>query len=159
MKELMPRSLPARLVEVRKQFSEWRRTRPGRGRIPESLWSLAVGAASECGVCRTAKSLGLNATTLKKRVESMGPPTHTMRAPTQTSPAGASFLELLSPSGVAEGVLAEGMVAEGIVAECMVAECIVELEDSDGSKMRIVAKGHGAPDVITLVDRFWHVEA
>jgi hypothetical protein len=94
------------------------------------LWSSAVEVASEFGVCRAATALRLNVESLRKR---MGSPTAT-EVPAVSA---ASFVEVLRPTGSRDG------------------EFVLELENAQGSKMRIVLKGDGAPNVDTLVERFW----
>ena len=61
---------PARFEAVRRRFELWRRTRQGRARIPERLWTSAVKLAATYGLCRTARTLGLDYNALKQRVES-----------------------------------------------------------------------------------------
>jgi hypothetical protein len=60
-------SLPSDLARGRNRFQAWRGQRTGRGRIPRSLWALAVQLAKVHGVSRTAAVLGLDYHSLKKR--------------------------------------------------------------------------------------------
>jgi hypothetical protein len=108
--------VPARLAKVQKRFESWRsRSRP-RTRIPEELWTAAVGLAHEIGEHRTAKALRLDFYTLKKRIKA------SFSARKDALEALPQFVELL-PAGI---------------QPC---ECTVELEDANGTKMRIVFKG------------------
>ena len=50
------------------RFEAWRRSRQVGARIPEKLWSLAVGLAETHGLSRTASVLKLDYSALKKRV-------------------------------------------------------------------------------------------
>src|SRR5512143_1665003 len=64
-------SLPSDLARGRNRFQTWRQQRTGRGRIPRSLWALAVRLAKAHGVSRTAAVLGLDSHSLKKRAEAV----------------------------------------------------------------------------------------
>jgi len=135
--------VPAQLWRLRGRFDCWRRTRQGRSRIPEGLWAAAVKAAGEHGLCRTARALGLDYYTLKRRVEAF-PKRLTERTTGSRDgsdhPATATFVEL-PPLGVAGSP-----------------ECIVELEDAGGARMRIHLKGMPTPDLIALSRSFWSTE-
>jgi hypothetical protein len=76
------------LAALRRRFGAWRRTgRKGR-RIPEPLWRAATELARELGSYRVAKTLGLDYSHLKRRVE--------QQQVTQISPPEAepAFVEL-----------------------------------------------------------------
>src|SRR5512144_1460453 len=64
-------SLPPDLARGRNRFQAWREQRTGRGRIPRSLWALAVQLANVHGVSRTAAVLGLDSHSLKMRAEAV----------------------------------------------------------------------------------------
>ena len=66
-------ALPARLEAGRRRFERWRRTRQGHSRIPEPLWMSAVKLAGAYGLCRTARTLGLDYNALKRRAASARP--------------------------------------------------------------------------------------
>ena len=53
--------------EVKAAFEKWRSTRRVR-RIPDALWSAAVGLTETVSVNRVARELRLNSTELRKRV-------------------------------------------------------------------------------------------
>jgi hypothetical protein len=57
------------LDPLRHQIQEWRKARKGPGPMPEELWSAAVALAKAFGVCRIARALPLDYTSLRKRVE------------------------------------------------------------------------------------------
>jgi len=61
---------PVALERIRRRLERWRRTRRGRDRIPEELWGLAVAAVGTYGLNKTARALGLDYYSLKRRVES-----------------------------------------------------------------------------------------
>jgi len=142
------RDVAARLEPLRRRLEQWRRTRQGRSRIPESLWQAAVKAAGRYGLNPTAQALGLDYYSLKKRVESADSrrvaerksASHSMpglQAIPADDQAMAAFVELAAapPAGTPE--------------------CILELEDSDGAKMRVHLKGAEAPDLTALTRSFW----
>jgi hypothetical protein len=121
--------LPSGLEAGRRCFEHWRKTRRRRSRIPESLWSTAVKLAGAYGLSRTAQVLRLNAHSLKQQVEVAGS--------ARSESASASFVELVPTVG---GPLPE---------------CIVELEDVQGTKMRIHVRGGVLPDLGSLGRTFW----
>ena len=138
------RDIPSGLESVRRRFECWRKTRPTHSRIPDSLWAAAVTAAGRYGICRTSRVLRLHYYTLKDRVEEQ-------RSAAANDPAegtaAASFLEL-APT-VAHGF------STAPVGHC---ECTVELEASDGAKMRIHLKSAQTPDLAALSRSFWNSE-
>ncbi len=143
-------AVPTRLEACRRRFERWRRTRKGHSRIPERLWMSAVKLAGVYGLCRTARTLGLDYNTLKRRVASarpsgsLGPKTvgaKAAREKTAAQEAATAFVELVPPQGA-----------------CL-PECIVELEHPDGAKMRIHLKGVEAPHLAALGRSFWGIEA
>ena len=128
-------AVPAHLKALRRRFERWRTTRKGHSPIPEPLWARAVKLAGVYGLCRTARTLGLDYNALKRRVASAGSDAAHGEAPTMT------FVEL--PTAPQAGL----------------AECVVELEDPRGAKMRIQIRGPHDPEVVTAVSRvFWGVE-
>ena len=123
------REVPARLEGLRQRFDRWRRTREGRSRIPETLWTAAAKAAGKYGLNPTAQALRLDYHALKKRVEAVG-----------NLPDGGAvttFVELARPASGGSR------------------ECILELEDPGGAKMRVHLKGVDAPDLAALSRSFW----
>lgn len=127
-------ALPPRLQTAQRRFQHWRRTRKVGARIPGSLWATAVKLAKAYGVFRTARALGLDYSSVKKRVESASQ--SAVVAPAKA----ATFLELPAPVGL-------GMP-----------ECILELEDAAGAKMRLHFKGIEAIDVAALSRSLWGIE-
>lgn len=130
-------ALAAKLVGVRREFENWRRTRPRCSPIPEPLWASAVERASESGVHATARRLRLNYYALKQRVEAAGRPRAT---PVRGAPA---FVELVPTVRRAAGS----------------AECLIELADARGATMRISLKSPEPPDLAALSRAFWSPRA
>lgn len=124
--------LPKSLIQARKRFNRWRRTHSPRSRFSEDLWHEAVAAARECGPTLTARALGLDYSSLKKRL------TFTSSANSGNNKTTSSFIELIPSTH---------------------AECVIEMEDSEGSKMRVSCKGGGMPDLLSLSRNFWRLEA
>ena len=127
---------PARLDAVRRRFEQWRRRREIGSRIPEPLWAAAVRAADAYGLNATAKALGVDYYSLKKRLGEKSASRSKAAAPTK----GAKFVEL-SP-----------VVRTGIP------ECVLELEDVEGAKLRIQLKGIEARDLTALSRSLWGIE-
>ena len=136
MRSSKSRGFPSRLEALRRRFKQWRRTRKIGSRIPEPLWSAAVKLAEVHGIHPTAKALGVDYYSLKKRLEEKSVSGSPMAAPAN----GARFVELAAPVP---------MTAQ---------ECILELEDVAGAKMRIHFKGIEAPDLAALSRSFWGSE-
>ncbi len=121
-------TVPAGMHKVYRLFGRWRSAHTGRLPIPDDLWALAIEAAREHGVFRTAKILRLEHGKLKRMVQSAAP----VARPT----APPAFVELMAPP------------AAGLT------ECVIELEGSRG-KMRIQWKGTVAPDLSGLSRALW----
>ena len=120
-----------RLEAVRRRLDAWRRTRCGRERIPERLWTAAVQMAGVYGLCITARTLRLDYVALKRHVESarrLGPP--------GPEPA-MSFMEVRAPEPAA------------------VPGCLLELEAPDVASMRVQLQGVQVPDLTSLSGSFW----
>ena len=127
--------VPAQLEEVRQRFEQWRQARTVRTRIPKPLWAAAVEMAKKYGIHRTAKTLRVDYSRLKKRVGQEA--ASSAAAPCEGSTA--AFLELAAPLASRPG------------------ECILELEDGYGAKMRVHLKGVETPDLVALSQSFWGV--
>jgi len=127
--------VPAELKELSRPIEQWRRTRPHRGAMPESLWTLAANAARQHGLAHVARFLRLDYYSLKERVESRE------QVRSSTSAAKPTFIELppllVSP----------------------ISECTIELEHPRGRKMRIHIKGAPMPDVTTLSRTLWGMKS
>jgi hypothetical protein len=114
------REYPIPLERLRKRFERWRRKKPPRSRIADSLWTAAIQAAQDYGLSRTAQALRVNYYALKKRWEKDLPAN---RLP-KHRPA-ARFIELPPIASASKG---------RVTGSC---ECTLEWEDAGGSgKMR-----------------------
>lgn len=115
-----------------------------RTRIPDPLWTSAVKVAGRYGIHRTAKALRVDYYALKKRVEQNAAIAGAQQGPAATASkmvAGAEFLELPPGAWRSSG------------------ECTMELEDTDGAKLRVHLKGFAAPDLAALSRSFWQSES
>jgi hypothetical protein len=102
--------------------------------LPEPLWAAAVKLAHEYGVNRTARTLRLDYSGLKKRMES------SVSGDVSQVSVGPQFLQLL-PSELTA-----------------VAECTIECEEAQGAKIRIHLKGPQLPDLAALIGNLWNGE-
>ncbi len=124
------KALPKRLNRGVERFERWRATREKR-RIPEALWKVAAGLASEFGVHRTSRALRLNYEELKRRWSSSG--------------GGKA-----KPSAEAEASSFVPLIAPGLVG----GEGAAEYKGVDGTWMRVEWKG-ASPDLARLSESFF----
>ncbi len=120
--------LPAAVADVRRRLDAWRKSRPKWGPIPASLWKEAVALARAHGVNPIAKALRLEYYSLKRQMKAVTP------AP-PASPVPAFVEVAIVPSSSPP------------------AECTVELERSDGARMRVRLSRQ--EDLVALSDSFW----
>jgi hypothetical protein len=90
--------------------------------------------ADRYGLHRTARALPVEYYSLKKRVERQSA---AARGRQESGPV-ATFVELPPP------------------APSGACDCTVELEDADGSKMRVQLKASAAPDLAAICRSFWN---
>jgi hypothetical protein len=122
--------LPKDLAQGRSRFQAWRASRKLGGRIPQTLWALAVRLVKTHGVSRTATALGLDYYTLKKRAEETAD---------QSQSISPAFVELPSPVVVGR-------------------QGLFELDNGAGARMRVQLMGYDAADVASLLRNFWSAE-
>ena len=130
-KLIAPPVIPAAFRAVHRQIEQWRKTRRHGEPMPESLWTMAADLAGKHGVARVARLLRLDYYSLKDRHEGLA---RQRNVRSETKPA---FVELALPSPIA------------------VPECTLELENPQGSRMRIHLKGASVPDLVLLSRSFW----
>jgi hypothetical protein len=116
-------------ARVREQLNQWRQDHSGGGRIPEVLWTEAARLARELGLHKTARLLGLNYYGLKKRLQ-------TESAPATDGPSSPAFVEVQPayPSAF---------------------ECVLELQNAQGTQLKLHLRGSAAPDLTALSSVFW----
>ena len=117
------------LDEARTRFENWRQSRRGKQRIPDELWSVAIGVARRNGVNPTAVALHLDGGKLKRRMAAAE------SVPGKTVPT--AFVELVAPNAGLR-------------------ECTIELEGRN-SKLRIHWKSATVADVVALSRALWDV--
>lgn len=130
-----PVIIPTELKELSRQIERWRRTRPYRMSMPETLWTLAANVARQHGLARVARFTRLDYYSLKERIESL------KQSSSATSVVKPTFIEL-QPLPVNP-----------------VSECTIELEHPRGRRMRIHIKGAPMPDVMTLSRTLWGMKS
>ena len=134
MKKRRKPNVPAKLVQGRERFENWRKKQKTRTRLPERLWSAAVKLAQEYGVNRTARTLRLDYNGLKKRMES------TISDEASPAVAGPEFIELLGSELTAPS------------------ECAIECRNPNGATIRIHLKGPQLPDLVALSQSLWNTD-
>jgi hypothetical protein len=122
--------LPKDLLKARSRFQTWRQRRRTRGPIPETLWALAVRLVKRHGLNPTARALGVDYYSLKKRVEAAA-----ASEPPAPSP---TFVEL--PPAAADK------------------QCLFELNNAAGATLRVQLLGYDTADVESLARAVWSTE-
>lgn len=117
------------LESTKQLFSDWRRTKSGRERIPDHLWNAAADLFHTWGLSinKIAHSLRLNYTDLKTKINV--PPSVDVKAIDDTEPPPA-FIEVEPPH--------------------ISSDCVIEMEKQSGIKMRMCFIGRADPAVIGL---------
>jgi hypothetical protein len=123
------------LEQVRQRFESWRQRRKKRTRIPQNLWQAAIALSEEYSICHLSKTLRVNYTTLKSKVENANT---TEEGPSDTLPA--RFIELPAP----------------VVP---LRESTIEMIKSDGAVMRVHVKGADCLDLVELGRAFLAIDS
>ena len=141
--------IPVRLEAGRRRFERWRGTRTGRSRIPERLWTSAVRLAGVYGLCRTARTLGLDYNALKRRVESAGV------NDSSAGPGSKRKTRTRSRSNARKSARDPAMTFVELppLERLGAPECIVELEHPRGAKMRIRLTSGPTCEVVTAISQ------
>ena len=129
-KQLSP-AKQSSLNEVLSKFEQWRRNRPTtRQPIPDYLWMAAVSLHPEFSIHQISRALHLDYSKLKHH-------TRLQQAEISRSSAIPEFMDLRFDEPLT------------------LCEYVVEMQQSDGSQMRItVAKGTSS-DLLNLAQSFW----
>lgn len=130
MRANMGGELPGDLLRGRSRFQAWRQHRRTRGRIPDTLWALAVRLVKRYGLNRTARALGVDYYSLKKRAEV---------AANEAPSASPAFVELAAPALVGK-------------------QCLFELSSTAGATLRVQLLGYDTADVEALARAVWSAE-
>ena len=149
--------ISSELRELGQRLKEFREVHAPRTRLPEELWAEAVTLAGKEGLYRTARTLHLDYSNLRRRVEASSErralsgkrrsseervssnrktsaARGTRRPKKRTAPAG--FVELLGES------IASGGSRGG--------DCVIEVEGTSGTRMRIRMR-MSTPEVLRLI--------
>ena len=124
------------LLQLKRQFDQWRAGRKVGERISLDLRAGAVAAAVEHGAYRVAAELHLDYAVLKRRAALAGG----KAAATEWAPR---IVELFAPAGP---------TAPAGVSQ---PECVVELDNARGAKMRVELSGEGLCSLSALCSAFW----
>lgn len=121
---------------LRRRLERWRTMRRGKC-IPEAIWADAVELALQQGIFQTARALGLNYGSLKRRVESLelGSALAAPVSPTAgKSQEPLSFVELVAP------------------LSSSVTGCTLEMQTARGARLR-VEMGSVTPQGLAMILR------
>lgn len=122
------------VADVRARLDTWRKSRLKSGRIPAPLWKEAAALAVAHGISPVARALRLDYCMLKRQIEGVSGDIGVRPV------AQPTFVEVaLVPSSPPR------------------AECSVELERSDGARMRVQLSRQ--EDLVALSDSFWRWRA
>ena len=132
-----PIEAPLTLEEVAEHFAQWRRRKQKGDRIPEPLWSEALGLLGTYGVSQVTRTLRLSGTDLNKRRGQIGAGQRRQEAGRETA-----FVEI-DPLVMDQ---APGPEASAVW---------MELERPDGLRLRI--RPTAGTDLLALIERFMGV--
>ena len=118
------------LEQLRRRLDEFRSTHALRSRLRESLWMAAAELAKRHGMYQTARALRLDYAGLKKRIE------NDAKAKRKRTTASPSFMEFIAPGAKP------------------VTDCTVEVESSQGSKLRLNLKAVATTELVNLIRAF-----
>jgi hypothetical protein len=121
---------------LRLQFEEFRSRHTSRTRLPEELWRAAAEIAQRRGMNVVARSLRLDATSLKKWMGQRVGPRPAKRKAIKRGNAPA-FVELFAPA-----------------ADGSASNCVLEVESAQGAKLRLEWKGATSSELTQLVRAF-----
>lgn len=120
----------AALERAKQLFSDWRKIKSGRERIPNSLWNAASDLFHTwgLGINKIANSLRLNYTALKTKINET--PSVDVKTIDDTE-STLTFIEVEPPPHFSS-------------------DCVIEMEKQSGVKMRMCFRGRADPAVISL---------
>lgn len=122
----VPATVPM-MSQALRRIEHWRRTRRCRTAMPEELWSFAAAVARVAGLNATARALRLDYYYLKARMEKRSSAAH----------QSVTFVEAHASAA----------------PQCDAEEYLVELERTDGGRMR--ARVSTVDALAVLSESFW----
>jgi len=137
MKKRPTAALPRDLEAARRRFEDWRRTRTRVGPLPDSLWALAAELAARHGCFRTARTLGLDSSKLKRIARAPSSKLSRKAPQRRCGATDPTFIELprCDPDGASS--------------------CLLEFEGASGSRLRIRLQGAALEDVARFARQIW----
>jgi hypothetical protein len=143
--------LPEEVGRLRESIEDWRKTKVGRGRMPEEMWAQAVALGVEHGAYRVARSLRIGYDSLRKRMA---------RNETGSAACGERRRNA-KPNREMQGyvefpadLLAMGERV-GAGSNGRPHAVTVELSASDGSRLTVRLPEVGNADLLGLAQSFW----
>lgn len=138
------------LGELWRQLKEFREAHPPRTRLPEELWAAAVTLAGKEGLYRTARTLHLDYSNLRRRVEGSSE-RRTSSGRRASSEKRISSEERVSSNRKSSSPRKPGRSKKGTTPPTFVellgesiasggsrgADCVIEVEGTSGTRMRI----------------------
>jgi len=128
--ENLPNVRPT-LEYIQNQFETWRRTREKRAPIPAPLWEAAVNLSKDYSILQISKALRLNYTDLKHRVLAQSDE-EIVKVEHNLPFIELDFEQTKSPS-----------------------HCVIEMEKSNGAKLKMYFTGERSLDLLELGKSFW----
>lgn len=123
------RDRQSKMKKVQEQFENWRKNRKTIScRIPENLWEAAVGLYGEYKISEISKVLRLGGGQLKKRISN---------AQEKKVTSTRTFIQMEIPK-----------------PQSTQGEWLIEVENSDGAKMKISGSGLQIPDIALICQSF-----
>ena len=134
-----PIESPLTLKEVAEHFAQWRKHKKNGERIPEYLWSEALGLLGTYGVSQVTRTLRLGGSELNKRRKMIEARQH------RQGPGGETAFVEIDP------------VVMNQTPESQASAVWMELERPDGLRLRI--RPSGGVDLLALVEHFMGARA
>jgi hypothetical protein len=125
--------IPEDLEHLRRRFEEFRNTRVGRSPLPEALWAAAAELAKRYGVNPTARALRLEYAGLQRHMQAQDQPKPKRKHAVAPPP---NFLEFVAPGAKP------------------VTNCVVEVESTQGAKLRLELKAVATTELVSLIRAF-----
>ena len=125
----IPTDLATTADPLRVRIAHWRETRRYRGgAMPAGLWAEAIVMARQRGLAPTARVLGIDYASLKRRLAADGAP---------ATDSGPTFVDL------------------GAAAALGLGPCVISIDGRRGRRLRLEVSGLRVPDVLAFVQMAW----